>query len=790
MVANLLLQDYRYNYVYCFTDTTVPADSIITINGVAAKSSTVYTSNNGWSPSVSSLSQGIIGFSFVNNSYVFGDPIVISNSTGTINVSSYAGSTTNLQLYLDASLQTSYPGNGTTWSDISKSGPRSCTLTNGPTFSTASNGTIVFDGVDDYVACGNLGSFYYEGTISFWMNSTAVENYRNPFSTAYLAGNACIRFEQYTTASPYGGFNVVIGNDAGTYTGYSYSPSAVISPNTWYNFVIAWNTGSSALSGYMNGINKFVTNSHVYWPSTLPSVTIGSGFDSGRYYKGSIANLQIYNRAINAVEVFQNYNSFLTELGLGNSIVANSLVAFFDSSNTNSYPGTGSTWVDISNNGNSATVSGSPTFSNGVFTFNGVDQFFFINTSTGFFNYNTNSLYADVGYAWSVGAWFRFPTSPTVVRDSTVNGGNCSYCIIGKSGGIGGAETISLFVSANNSTTSAGALFPYLLVVGIRGSKTQISPGPVNTNTWNYVAVTWNGTAGRVYLNGVDRGVLNIGTAGIQTASYLCVGCTANAPSAHGFEGSISQVNIYSRALTNYEVSQNFNAFKTRFGVSDPIVTDGLVLYLDAGDVKSYPGSGLSWYDISGGSTVLTAPTTISIATFNNARAFNFDAVGKYFNATFSNNIATSVTLEAWIYPNSSELSAGDRGTVILLTGTNGLYMSWNKSTGALSNYWYGHPVEGYHENAAPSSRSTWSHWCSVWDNSTGKLYQYTNGVKASVDASSQGNAAAGTNLIIGRESDNRQFAGGIAIIRIYNRALSTSEVVRNFAADKYRFGL
>mgnify|MGYP000212112688 CR=1 FL=1 len=132
-----------------------------------------------------------------------------------------------LVLHLDAGNTSSYPGTGTTWTDLSGNGYNG-TFTNGPIFSAANGGCIVFDGVNDYVAGGNLGSFYSQGTISYWMYSTAVENYRNPFSTNYNGVNVGIRFEQYTSASPYGGFSVIIGNDAGTYTGFSYSPSAIL----------------------------------------------------------------------------------------------------------------------------------------------------------------------------------------------------------------------------------------------------------------------------------------------------------------------------------------------------------------------------------------------------------------------------------------------------------------------------------------------------------------------------------------------------------------------------------
>lgn len=254
-------------------------------------------------------------------------------------------------------------------------------------------------------------------------------------------------------------------------------------------------------------------------------------------------------------------------LSRGPKIVRNGLVLAVDSTDTNSYTSGSSTWLDLSNNNNSSIVSGNPTYSNGVFTFNAIDQFFYVNTSTGFFNVSTNSFFADNTTSWSVSTWFKFPISPQAVRDSTVNAGNCSYAILGKSGGIGGGETITLFVSANNSTTSAGSLYPHLLCVGIRGTKTQISPASVNTNTWNNVVVTWDGSAGRSYFNGVDRGALNIGTVATQTGAYLCIGCTANTPSNHGFEGSISQVSVYSRSLTITEVSQNYNATKARFGL-------------------------------------------------------------------------------------------------------------------------------------------------------------------------------------------------------------------------------
>ena len=84
-------------------------------------------------------------------------------------------STDGLVLCLDAANTKSYPGSGTVWSDLSRGGNNG-TLTNGPTFNSGNGGSIVFDGVNDYVDCGvsnislpiniTLISWIYQSTIT------------------------------------------------------------------------------------------------------------------------------------------------------------------------------------------------------------------------------------------------------------------------------------------------------------------------------------------------------------------------------------------------------------------------------------------------------------------------------------------------------------------------------------------------------------------------------------------------------------------------------------------------
>ncbi len=232
-------------------------------------------------------------------------------NTGRTHVATKGVVQSGLVLNLDAGVSSSYGGSGTTWTDLRGSGNNG-TLVNGVGYVGTNGGSLSFDGTNDYVNAGNLGSFYSQGTISYWMNSSAVENYRNPFSTHYLGGNVGIRFEQYS--SP-GGFNLVIGNNASNYSIYDYSPGAILTANIWYNVVLVWNTSTNNVVGYLNGVQKF-NSTHTLWATTLPSISIGSGFDASRYFKGNISQVSIYNRALSASEISQNFLAMRGRFGI------------------------------------------------------------------------------------------------------------------------------------------------------------------------------------------------------------------------------------------------------------------------------------------------------------------------------------------------------------------------------------------------------------------------------------------------------------------------------------------
>jgi hypothetical protein len=247
--------------------------------------------------------------------------------------------------------------------------------------------------------------------------------------------------------------------------------------------------------------------------------------------------------------------------------ITDGLVLALDAANPKSYPGSGTTWTDLSGNGNTGTLVNGVGYSGdnlGSLVFDGVDDYV-TNGSTDFSV--ANNLFADSNGSWTVSAWFKFPVSPTQVRDDSVNAGNCSYSIVGRSGGIGLGATFTLFVAGDSTLFGS---FLNKCAVNIRGVITQISSTSVNTNTWYNVIVTWNASSAFGYLNGTNQTSLSVGSATLQSYN-LDIGTTAslNAPpgNIHFFEGSIGNVSIYNRALTAQEIQQNFNATKSRFSI-------------------------------------------------------------------------------------------------------------------------------------------------------------------------------------------------------------------------------
>jgi hypothetical protein len=224
-----------------------------------------------------------------------------------------------LVLDLDAAKRDSYPGSGTSWRDIA-GGVITGSLINGPTFDPNNGGSIVFDGVNDYVNCGNVLNFERTDkfTFSFWVYASSLSTFRPLISKmdstfkGYFMGletNGSIIFTLRNTPTTN---NIFLRTD----------PSKIFT-NTWYNIVATYD-GTSTAEGvflYINNVSqsKVITHSNLTTSiQTTYGLNIGARTAPGTegYFLGNFAFTQIYNRDLTPAEISQNYNATKGRYGL------------------------------------------------------------------------------------------------------------------------------------------------------------------------------------------------------------------------------------------------------------------------------------------------------------------------------------------------------------------------------------------------------------------------------------------------------------------------------------------
>jgi len=215
--------------------------------------------------------------------------------------------TSGLVLELDAGNIKSYPTTGTTWFD--KSGnANNGTLINGPTFNTGSLGSIVFDGVDDYATVSSSLFTFGTGdfTLDIWVKPLSFTTYGHMLS---LPDQNTFTLKFDTTAdSPEGGLIYYYPN-----TNYGTTPLWKATLNIWNNITLVRlsNVGYTYLNGTFTGTRGNFNNN-----ITTQLLSIHKGYPSGELAASQMATIKVYNRALSADEVLQNYNATKGRFGL------------------------------------------------------------------------------------------------------------------------------------------------------------------------------------------------------------------------------------------------------------------------------------------------------------------------------------------------------------------------------------------------------------------------------------------------------------------------------------------
>jgi hypothetical protein len=203
--------------------------------------------------------------------------------------------TDGMILYVDAANVMSYSGSGSSWNDLSGRSNNG-TLINSPTFDANTNkGAFTFNGTNNYVNFGNSAVLQQSsGTLSAWTKAS----------------------------SPGGGYRGIIAKQ-GAY-GLFYTDSILvaydwtagaprstginIADNTWKNVVLTYQSGvSNGTKIYINGVSVLTTTITIQ--SQVANLFGGAEANASQFASCQISSLNMYNRALAAAEVLQNYNA-------------------------------------------------------------------------------------------------------------------------------------------------------------------------------------------------------------------------------------------------------------------------------------------------------------------------------------------------------------------------------------------------------------------------------------------------------------------------------------------------
>jgi hypothetical protein len=208
-----------------------------------------------------------------------------------------------LVLFLDAANRKSFANTGTIWTDLSGLGNNG-TLTNGPLYSSNTGGTIVFDGVDDYINGSSFTPNITNKTLSGWVKLSSTTQQGGGLINLQSDSGGTFDAIVYNETNNGWGF----GSDFGNRTGWSGVKET--STTEWINIVATYENLNYKM--YRNGVLIYTLTSFNVLNFNFSSKSLVGYRHTGgsnAILAGNIAQVSIYNRALSAAEVLQNFNA-------------------------------------------------------------------------------------------------------------------------------------------------------------------------------------------------------------------------------------------------------------------------------------------------------------------------------------------------------------------------------------------------------------------------------------------------------------------------------------------------
>ena len=239
-------------------------------------------------------------------------------------------------------------------------------------------------------------------------------------------------------------------------------------------------------------------------------------------------------------------------ISVGQDMIQDGLVLSLDASDKNSYPGSGTTWFDVSGAGYNSTLTNGPTFSTnngGVIVFDGADDYVQIPSN----NYWNSNVFG-TATNFTIACWAKpdlYENWDTLISKIDLN-------VVG--GWYSANEGPAIWTDVSGFV----AVFSSGVCCNPGGSILQIFYPTSNTQKWFNLCLTGDGTTLRFYVDGAE-----VGNTLISNRTYPVT--VSNVGPTLGWrqnwKGQMGNALFYTRGLTASEVLQNYNAMKSRFGL-------------------------------------------------------------------------------------------------------------------------------------------------------------------------------------------------------------------------------
>jgi len=570
-----------------------------------------------------------------------------------------------------------------------------------------------------------------------------------------------------------------------TPSSFEYSNGGLMSysipKNQWVQITIVKN--GTNFTYYANGAVVTTTTSSLTTSASTLYMGEDPGFSSDGDFSGYLDEVHIWNRALSSTEVTNLYKQgtdFINYSGaaLNNGSTLNSgLVGYwtFDGKNTNWKTGITNDLSSSGNNGTLVSMSATTTQVQGklgqALNFNGSSSNVALSTGTGIPSGNST---------YTISAWIK-PSS------------------LGSYGGIVGWGTyntnneVNAFRLTSSSECSGGqGLWNYWWAADLKVCTTLIT-----ANAWHFVLAEFDGTTRRIYVDGIQvgndlpSGHNVVGTTNVTIGSTCTVVICSSQGTSLFFPGSIDDVRIYNRALSANEIAQLYvlGGGKVNTPVSSlqkgSTVSSGLLAYY------TFDGKNMTWANSTTGTstdssgngnnaTLMSMNQTINPVQGKFGQALKFNGTNNYVITPSLGTPPSSTAVSVWIKPNP----AG--GVVMSELGQSTINTSWHDvqievetNNSIKACIWTGS------DNCAVAATGiTYGKWYNVvmsYNSSSGVMSSYVNGAAGGTVSGTKQNTTSLFYGIGATDSTNggngAYFSGTIDDVRIYNRALSTSEI-------------